>query len=926
MSDNFYDKLKRIEWLAGNGYWTRRIHAETQYLANLSATADNAYNAEIEKALDYLLTNYDENQALTKADVLHAEEMLAPLSEKAKQYEVVCVSHAHIDMNWMWGFQETVSVTVDTFRTILNLMKEYPTFTFGQSQASVYKIIEKYAPDMIPEIKRYIREGRWELTASQWVETDKNMPNGESLTRHILYTKRYLAELFGINPDSLKLDFEPDTFGHNANVPEILQNGGVDYYYHCRGYDGPSIYRWQSPSGKEILVYREFKWYNETISQASFTDVPIFCSTYGVGKTLKVYGVGDHGGGPTRRDLETIIDAGTYPLYPKIKFGTYAEYFAELEKYRDKFTLVKKELNYVFTGCYTSQSEIKHMNRVSEDRLQEAEFLTASAYALTGAKQDTDRYKSAWQNVLFNHFHDILPGSGIRETRDYALGLAQDTLAYVNTGANLAMRNLADAIDTSAITFDDDKNTIAEGAGVGYTMSAQDGHSFPVTERGRGKTRVIHLFNSTAFDRSEPVEFTLWDYDYDLGRVSVTDAKGTPAAFQFTTSRGSGYWGHTFVKLLVDAKIPAMGYSTYIITLKGYEAPASLKLPADPREDYIADNPIVLENERIKAVFNPATMALVSYTDKESGAQLIDKPSCLFRFIKESTLHGMTSWRVGPYMNIAELNNGDYSVRAYNYRVEALRKTIEFEIKFASSKLNVIVTLYNGKAMLEFDCTLDWREIGGEFIPQLGFYVPASYDIEKYVYDIPFGVVERGPLYHDVPANSYMKLVNASGKSLFIATDSKYGFRGNDNSGAVTLIRSSTDPDPYPEFGKHVFKLAVGSSDCPYDITKAVEAFKHPVSFVSNTKHGGKLGLTGSIGKIDGDVIVTSIKTAEDGGVVVRVANPFSDSAAEVTVIPSAQYTYASLVDITEKHTVQSLSYPIKFSVPAYGFVNLLIK
>jgi alpha-mannosidase len=162
-------------------------------------------------------------------------------------------------MNWMWRFDETVAATLDTFRTMLNLMEEYPEFKFSQSQASVYKIVEEFDPDMLEEIKKRIKEGRWEVTASTWVESDKNMPNGESLVRHILYTKRYLSELLGVDPGTLNIDFEPDTFGHNLNVPEILARGGVKYYYHCRGYDGHDIYRWKSPSGSSVIMNAVYK-------------------------------------------------------------------------------------------------------------------------------------------------------------------------------------------------------------------------------------------------------------------------------------------------------------------------------------------------------------------------------------------------------------------------------------------------------------------------------------------------------------------------------------------------------------------------------------------------------------------------------------------------------------------------------------------
>ena len=924
---NYYDKLKHCENISGANYWSRRISAELQYLAKLSEVNDNIYNTQIETALDFLIERFNESAAITKADALKAEEMLSSLGEAAKAIKVICISHAHIDMNWMWGFQETVSVTVDTFRTMLNLMKEYPEFTYGQSQASVYKIIEKYAPEMIGEIKKYVHEGRWELTASQWVETDKNMPNGESLSRHILYTKRYLADLFDIDPDTLKLDYEPDTFGHNLNVPEILQNGGVDYYYHCRGYDGHNIYRWRSPSGKEILAYREPNWYNSDINQFSFKDIPLFCKKYNLNKFLKVFGVGDHGGGPTRRDIEEILDMNNYPLYPIVKFGTYAEFYSELELHREEFPIVTHELNFVFTGCYTSQSKIKLANRVGEARLQEAEFLSAAAVDLAGAAPQQCRYAQAWENVLFNHFHDILPGSGIRETRDYALALSQMTLGYANTGANLAMRALADNICTESIAFDEDNNTTSEGGGAGFTLSPVDGHSFPITERGRGKTRVIHMFNSTMYECSEPVEITLWDYNYDHGRIKITDIDGNEVAFQFS-GNGSHYWGHTYLTLLIDAKIPAFGYNTYIIGLRPYDSGLVAVFPTDPRQDYIADTPIVLENEYIKAVFCPLTMSLTSFTDKESGNDLIDKPACLFRFIKENPRHGMTSWRVGPYMHIDNLNGGDFTVRVQDYRHESLRKYARFEIRFASSVINVTVSLMNNKRMLEFDTTVDWREIGGDFLPQLNFYVPAAYKVDKYRYDIPFGTIDRAAIAHDVPANSYMQLVNDGGKSLFIVTDSKYGFRGIDNSGAVTLIRSSTEPDPYPEFGKHVIKIGVGIGGC-CDIPEAVEKFVHPVSFASNNKHCGALELNGKLFTVDGDVTVSAVKSAEDCGTVLRVSNPKCCEAALASITFTKAVKCAVIVDITEKHIISECKVDgnkVSFDVPAYGMVTLLVK
>lgn len=168
-------------------------------------------------------------------------------------------------MNWMWSFNETVSIVLATFRSILNIMDQYPEFCFSQSQASVYKIVEEYDPELMERIKARIAEGRWEVTASAWVETDKNMPSGESLLRHIQYTREYLSRVWGVK--DFDLDFSPDTFGHSANVPEIDQFGGVKYFYHCRGNARRDVlYRYQAPSGKEVLTYREPNWYNGAIT------------------------------------------------------------------------------------------------------------------------------------------------------------------------------------------------------------------------------------------------------------------------------------------------------------------------------------------------------------------------------------------------------------------------------------------------------------------------------------------------------------------------------------------------------------------------------------------------------------------------------------------------------------------------------------
>ena len=174
--------------------------------------------------------------------VKEAEAILSPMGAVAKEYTVHCVGHGHIDMNWMWNWPETVATTNDTFTTVDRLMDEFPQFHYSQSQASVYQIMQDYLPELYAKVKQRVAEGRWEITANHWVEGDKNLASGEILCRHILYTKRFLKQEFGLAYDAVSIDWEPDTFGHAHTIPTILNKAGIRRYYLHRAGPGPMLF------------------------------------------------------------------------------------------------------------------------------------------------------------------------------------------------------------------------------------------------------------------------------------------------------------------------------------------------------------------------------------------------------------------------------------------------------------------------------------------------------------------------------------------------------------------------------------------------------------------------------------------------------------------------------------------------------------
>lgn len=930
-----YDSLKDLMVYKNSAPHATRILCELNYAASLSnALHDKQHCKVVSNVIDMLSNAVAEEGLITKAAAQQAEEMLLPLKEDAKKYRVHCIAHAHIDMNWMWGFQETVSVTVDTFRTVLDLMKEYPHLTFGQSQASTYEIIEQYAPAMLPEIRERIREGRWDVTASTWVETDKNMPSGESLARHILYTRRYLSKLLEIPADSMTLDFEPDTFGHNISVPEICAAGGVKYYYHCRGNgDSENAYIWRGRGGSELLVYREAHWYNAQIDPDMLWDTPLQCEKQGINCLLNVYGVGDHGGGPTRRDVERLTEMASWPIMPTILFSTYTKFFKELETFRDVLPVKSGEMNFLFDGCYTSQAKIKMANRIAQTRMYESEALKAEA-VLAGEENFPDAFRKAWCDILFNQFHDILPGSGVVDTREYAMGRFQDAMAVIDTNANLAMRGIAKHIDTKTVSLADDPHSVSDGGGVGFSVGYDKHYGLPCMERGMGKTRLLHFFNTTQYDYEGVVSFSIFDWDYDVSRAVFTAANGDEVPYTLL-KEDVMYWGHHYKTFAALVRVPAFGYASYTLTQRAAEADRIPPLVYQ-RTDSYTDDDIVLENSHLRAVFERRTMCLTSLIDKASKKELISAPAAFFRLITEDSSRGMTSWRVGNYMRIESINETQ-NIFVTEEHLCGVRKWIKFNCVFGQrSHLEVVLSLDEGSNLIQLDVKVDFHEVGNAKlgIPQLNFALPIGYRSSLCRFDVPFGTIDRKQLDYDVPASSFaVPLAEDGTPSLMLISDCKYGFRYARDTVALSLIRASYDPDPYPEYGIHHIRIGVGvchSDKGNRELYRIADTFIHPISYCTADIHtrGGDLSLDHSFLTVKGNVRVTALKMSEDRmGMIVRFFN-IGDEQENYSLQFVQKIKDAVAVDLNETplYSMDVKNNTVSGKLAPYSVCSILVK
>ena len=829
----------------------KRMISQLEFAIRLNEESGGIFDNCIRSAMDHLKAAMEQDGVLTRSTCEEAERLLLPCRDAAKEYKLILAGHAHIDMDWMWSYHETVALTLSTFRTVLNLMNQYPEFCFSQSQASVYKMVEEYDPDMMAEIQARIREGRWEVTASAWVECDKNMPSTESLLRHIQYTKAYLSETWGLDPDSLEVDFSPDTFGHSAFIPEIDAFGGVKYMYHCRALDGePSLYRWKAPSGKELLVYREQYWYNSGIVPKiglGLIDISRTCGGFKTG--LIVYGVGDHGGGPTRRDIENAIEMQSWPVWPTVKFGTLREFYQEAESVREKLPLIDRELNFVFAGCYTTQTRIKRANRKAEAILADAE----KWLAFSGAQFRKDKHAEAWQNVLYTHFHDILTGSCVQDSRENAMGQFSKAFAYAHTQFRKGVEKIAASIDTSSIPLDSDiALTQSEGAGGAYNMGPNlciqrpDGLGFnigfnngvPNPERGCGKTRIFHIFNPVTTARRCVTEITVWDWVGDMRRIRFTDTKGNTLRHQLVDNRLQWYWDHRYIRILVEAEVPAMGYTTVIME----EAQATeYKVYRQPelRSEYPFDN-MVLENEFIRAEFHRASGCLISLRNKETGEEFIREGSSAGLNVVTMERRTNNAWKIGRYLNVEPLTQ---PVSIVDQTSGCLQTGFTAEYHWGMSKMKVTPMLNAGEKALRFCIEAEWNEVTGpDTAPLLIFGVPQSFETDRYLCDVPGGAIYRKPQNMDMPCLQFCAAIRDNGSALALIPDSKYGYRADGKNLAVSLINTSNNPDPFPDRGLHTINIAVAvSKDDARVLEDTATGLNHPTYFMSNNSHSGTL-------------------------------------------------------------------------------------
>ena len=338
-------------------------------------------------------------------------------------FEYSAIGHGHLDQAWLWPIRETKRKAARTYTRQLGQIDDHPGFLYGTSQPQQLLWTKEGHPAIYERIKKAVAAGRMELQGSFWVETDTNMPGGESLVRQSLVGRRFLSEEFGLDADDMRLCWLPDTFGYSGNLPQILKKSGMDWFQTIKlAWNKVNVFpsrtfTWEGIDGSSVLVHMPPEGdYN---SRAAADGLLRGLSQYperALETALLVFGSGDGGGGPGEIHLELIDREHSLLGLPKVAYSTASDFFRRLEKLPIDRTHRGELYLEAHQGTYTTQAETKRRNRRVERKLHDAEALAA----ITGSDSRAV-LEPHWRDVLLHHFHDILPGSSITRVNREAI-------------------------------------------------------------------------------------------------------------------------------------------------------------------------------------------------------------------------------------------------------------------------------------------------------------------------------------------------------------------------------------------------------------------------------------------------------------------------------------------------------------------------
>ena len=793
-------------------------------------------------------------EAILKKEFYEHVDLHAPV--------VSAVGHTHIDIAWLWTVDQTREKAVRSFSTVLELMDRYPDYKFMSSQPILYQFVKEQEPELYERIRERVREGRWETDGAMWLESDCNLPAGESLVRQIIKGEQFFMEEFGIPSRCLWL---PEVFGYSAAIPQILKKCGIPYFLTTKiawnqfNQLPNDTFMWKGIDGSRVFVFMPTACdfdktlglnvsFTDTRNTTTYTGIVNPNMTLGTFKrfqnrdltedTLMLFGFGDGGGGPTREMLEEAkrLQYGL-PGIPRLVQESERTFFDRIYRgiaSKPGMPVWDGELYFEYhRGTLTSMGKNKRYNRKSEQMYEQLETLGVMA-ELKGLAYPGDVIKRGWDIILLNQFHDIIPGSAIGPVYDQTDREYTDIL---ESGADTIL-HLA-------------KDLGSRGCGAGKDISGEN-----------PAARKVFVINTQGYEREDTVTVSGVDR---TDAAYACDCLGRRYPVQYVGED----------TLIFHAKgIPSCGYTVYSLT--GAEEDSGNQSMEGPAGKCPGPWNGFFENEWYRAEFNDK-MELVSLIEKETGCQLLKEGRVGNQLLTfEDRPMNWDNWDVDLFYQ-RKPYEADCVTAPVLKEWGPVRTVVSIAHRFAGSLVEQDIVFYPNLPRIDFVTRADWRD----HHVLLRVHFPARINAARASYEIQFGNVERETTSNhswdtakfEVCAHKWADL-SENGLGLSLINDCKYGHSIKDGEMGLTLIKSGTYPNENADIGIHEFTYSIYPHKGRWQEARTVEmAYDLNSPLVSALLPYAGTGEAWSMVSVDQPgCFVEMMKKAEDGnGYILRI-------------------------------------------------------
>lgn len=762
--------------------------------------------------------------------------------------EIHLIGNAHLDPVWLWDWRDGLNEGIATVQTILDLMEEFPELTFTRGEAVIYQHIEKTDPKLFERIRQMVEAKRWEVVGGTYLQPDTNLASLETLARHFTTGQRYFLSRFGQSP---RVAWQADSFGHSAGLPEVFAAAGIRFFAFTRPdskrFPMPEpAFWWEGQGGARILAYRPLVgWYGtERDEMGRKLDALVKAAKTSRLETIGCfYGMGNHGGGPCRKQLRDINQWARQHPEVRVVYSGLHRFFDTLAREVAHLPSHRGELNFCLRGCYSSGARLKFLYRQSEAAVVRAET-TDTLIAAQQGRRGTD-LSGPWEGLLFNSFHDILPGTSIERALEEQIRWLGGVVHSAQKAEFGALNELARLVDTTVRPAKGDHPT-------GVSTLVWNPHPHAFHGHVELETCIDYRPCLAYQDRADQVP------------LRVLGANGKPLPFQEIAPE-SDFAAHIpwRKRVLVPVSLPAWGWN--VLEMGWVEGAKKIASKSRLRSGaHWIDNGLC----RIEARLGSTGVRLLHhgksvFGNKGLGVFLVEDPWGCWGDLEES-----------PESLLLKQVREKWKITAVK-AVESGPERVRLWIRFSGSRshLDLSLSLYRDKEQVEASARLLWNERNARLKLQFPFRGEAEFAV-------PGAVLTRSES-GEMPGGRWVR-IHSDKRVLGFASDALYNFSRENGELQATVVRATRYADekksdgtdlpwrPVLDAGEFQFRFLLDLGDA--DLANLARQLEQPPVALTVAPNPGPLPRAGSLGALQpASLQLLALKPAEEGdGFVLR--------------------------------------------------------